>query len=463
MVDKKISMIIPDFMENKQVDFERILNEHIEAVFCELIVVTEQKQFFNKNLIKKIPVSIIEQKGEFLHSLNKAFEVAQGELLYVQSVSDSLDIGAVKRAAKLISDNYDKINISFFPQNKEDSSDMVEGLYHVMLEQKFVPGVFNFVIKKEYSKLDETLVPRASYLKFIIDAMDDTKYYGYTKQGYQKHLSGIFDPYRYEAVNSYESYCKYYDFLLEYMDKKCLETKHAPWLIQVLLIKSLDEVLMKNSLIPENYTADQKVILKRKIQQIIDLVEVKALLASGKIGRYHLVYLFTFRSNGMVVRSDAGRFGLYDGENKLFSWNKLGFYISGIEKNAGKVYIKGSFQNPISSFVTINYFLGKNGETTKIQTKDCKISYRNTPQKISDCQEYILEVSVDEDRENYFEAEVLNNKFPITIIYDKAKEEDHGEKKVVQIKEIEVIITCHDTIQIRKLSFLERCKLKFFS
>lgn len=463
MIDKKISMIIPDFMENKQVDLERILNEHIEDVFCELIVVTEEKQFFNKNLIKKIPVSIIEQKGEFLHSLNKAFEVAQGELLYVQSVSDLLDIGAVKRAANLISDNYDKINISFFPQDKEDSSDMTEGLYHVMLEQKFVPGVFNFVIKKEYGKLDETLVPRAAYLKFIIDAIDDTKYFGYTKQGCQKHLPNIFDPYKYEAVNSYEAYCRYYDFLLEYMSKEYSETKHASWLVQVLLIKSLDEVLMKNSLIPEKYTSKQKAVLKGKIQQIIDLIEVKALLASKKIGRYHLVYLCTFRSNRMVVRSDAGRFGLYDGENKLFSWDKIGFYISKMEENEGKFYIKGSFQNPISSFININYFLVKNGKKIKIQTKDSPISYRNTPQKISDCREYTLEISSNKDREYYFEAEILNNKFPVTIIYDKAKAEEHEEEKVVQIKKMEVTLTCHSTVQVRKLSLLEICKRKFFS
>ena len=84
-----------------------------------------------------------------------------------------------------------------------------------------------------------------------MDAVSEEGYFGYTKTGCQKHTKGVFDPYRYEEVNSYEAYTKYYDFLLEYMSKKQMETNHAPWLFQVALIKSLDEILMKNALIPE--------------------------------------------------------------------------------------------------------------------------------------------------------------------------------------------------------------------
>lgn len=463
MINKKISMIIPDFKEAEQDNIIKILNKQSATFFSEIIVITDEQQNFDKELIKEIPVSVIKKNSGILHCLNQAFEMVHGDFIYVQSASDSLDMHAVKRTAGLLTDNFDKINIAFFPQDKEDNSDRSEGLYHIMLEQKFIPGVFNFIIKREYCKFDESLIPRCAYLKLIMDAISKEEYFGYTKQGCQKHKENIFDPYRYESINSYEEYNKYYDFLLEYMNIKYSETNYAPWLFQAFLIKSLDEVLMKNSLIPEKYTEEQKCVLKGKIQKIIDLVEVKALLASQRIGRYHLVYLFTFRSNGMHVRSDAGRFGLYDGEDKLFSWDKIGFYVNKINKSEKKLQIKGSFENPISSFININYFLVKDGEKIKIEPKESKISYRNTPQKISDCREYILELPYDKDGEYCFEAEVLDNIFPITIIYDKVKAEEHEKEKVLQLKGLEVTFTNCSTIQAKKLSFLERCKRKFFS
>lgn len=465
MINKKISMIIPDFQESKHDNIANILNEQTAEFFCELIVITKDKKGFRKSVIdssvKGLPVSIIENKEGIQSCLNQAADMAQGELIYVQSSLDSLDIDVLERAKELLTDNYEKINIAFFPQNKEDNGKMTEGLYHAMLEQKFTPGVFNFLIKKEYCKLDTTLVPRCAYLKMVMDAVSEEGYFGYTKMGCQQHVEGVFDPYRYEEVNSYEAYTKYYDFLLEYMSKKQIETNHAPWMFQVLLIKSLDEVLMNYGLIPESYTNHQKAELRKKIQQIIDLVEVKPLLRSKKIGSYHLVYLFTFRSDGMIVRSDAGKFGLYDGEDKLFSWDKIGFYISKMKGGRGGYQISGTFQNPISDFVDIDYFLVKNGQRTKIQTKDSKLSYRKTPQKIAECREYVLELPYSQTGEYYFEAEVLKNKFPVTIVYDKAKAEKHEEEKVIQTTGMEVTIACDSTIKTRKLSFFERVKRKF--
>ena len=148
MIEKKISMIIPDFQENIHDNIADILNKETTKSFCELIVVTEKATDFDKDMVKGIPVSVIENEKGILHSLNQASKLAQGELVYVQSAFDSLDINAVKAAGEMLSDNYNKINIAFFPQNEADTSDMQEGLYHVMLEQTFMPGVFNFLIKK---------------------------------------------------------------------------------------------------------------------------------------------------------------------------------------------------------------------------------------------------------------------------------------------------------------------------
>ena len=461
MIEKKISMIIPDFQENIHDNIADILNKETKKSFCELIVVTEKATDFDKDMVKGIPVSVIENEKGILHSLNQASKMAQGELVYVQSAFDSLDIDAVKAAGEMLSDNYNKINIAFFPQNEADTSDMQEGLYHVMLEQTFMPGVFNFLIKKEYCKFDTTLVARCAYLKLFMDAVSEEGYFGYTKTGCQKHTKGVFDPYRYEEVNSYEAYTKYYDFLLEYMSKKQMETNHAPWLFQVALIKSLDEILMKNALIPEAYTGEQKAVLRGKIQQIMDLAEVKALLRSKKIGPYHIAYLFTFRSNKMTVRSDAGRFALYDGEDKLFSWEKSSFYVKKLRGAKSEYEIRGVFQNPISSFINIDYFLVENGNSIKLQTTESKLSYRKTPQKISDCREYVLKLPYSKSGEYYFEAEILNNKFPVSIIYDKMKAENHEEEKVIQTTGMEVTITCNSTIETRKLSFVERIRRKF--
>lgn len=462
MINKKISMVIPDFQENMHDNIAKILEGQISDFFCELIVISDKESDVDKSLVKGMPVSVIENKQGILSCLNQASEMAQGDFIYVQSILDSLDMDALKQSYRLLSDNSDKINITFFPQGKEDLSDMREGLYHVMLEQAFMPGVFNCIIKKEYCKFDQTLVPRSAYLKMFMDAVSEEGYFGYTKAGCQKHVDGVFDPYRYEEVNSYEAYSKYYDFLLEYMNKKCSLTNHAPWLFQVLLIKSLDEVLMKNELIPDNYTEEEKKILKDKIQQIMDLVEVKALIRSKKIGQYHLVYLFRFRSNRMTVRSDAGRFGLYDGEDKMFSWDKIGFHVSKMRGTKEGYEIRGVFQNPISSFINIDYFLVQDGETEKIQTQESKLSYRKTKQKISDCREYVLVLPYNKNGEYYFEAEIFNNKFPVAIIYDKVSAENHEEEKVIQTTGMEVTLTQQNTIETRKLSFLERCKRKFF-
>lgn len=462
MINKKISMIVPDFQENMHDNIKKILEGQISDFICELIVIADKESDVDKKLFKEMPISVIENKQGVLHCLNQAVGIAHGEFIYVQSILDSLDIDAVKKSYKLLSDNYDKINISFFPQNKEDLSDMKEGLYHVMLEQAFVPGVFNCIVKKEYCKFDEALVPRCAYLKMFMDAVSEEGYFGYTKAGCQKHIEGVFDPYKYEEVNSYETYNKYYDFLLEYMNKKCSLTNHAPWLFQVLLIKSLDEVLMKNELIPEHYTEEERAVLKNKIQQIMDLVEVKALLRSKKIGQYHLVYLFKFRSNKMVVRSDAGKFGLYDGEDKMFSWDKVSFRVSKMRGTKKGYELRGIFQNPISSFVNINYFLVQDGKTIKIQTQESKMSYRKTKQKISDCREYVLELPYSKSGKYYFEAEILNNKFPVAIVYDKVSAKNHEEAKIIQTTGMEITLTQENTIDVRKLSFLERCKRKFF-
>lgn len=463
MINKKISMIIPDFREDKQDEITKILGEETFSFFSEIIVLVKKEQNLKKEWMQQQSIEIIEKSERVLQDLNKAFKMAQGNLIYVQSIDDSLDLCAVKSAVELLTDNFDKINISFFPQNKEDKSDMAEGLYHVMLEQKFTPGVFNFVVKKECCKVDEGLLPRCAYLKLIMDAISQEGYFGYTKQGCQKHGEGIFDPYKYEAINSYEAYSRYYDFLLEYMGKKYPGTSYASWLFQGLLIKSLDEVLMRNLLIPDTYTEKQKEVLRKKIQAIMDFVEIQAIVASKKVGKYHLVYLSTFRSNKMVVRSDAGRFGLYDGEDKLFSWNDIAFHIIGVKQAEETLCIRGSFQNPISSFVKINYFLVKDGVKKQLQTRESKLSYRNTPQKISDCREYVLELPYHKSGEYYFEAEVLNNVFPITLIYNKARAKDHEEEKILQTKGMEVTFTFQNIIRARKLSLFERCKRKIFS
>ena len=103
----------------------------------------------------------------------------------------------------------------------------------------------------------------------------------------------------------------------------------------------------------------------------------------------------------------------------------------------------------------------ENGNSIKLQTTESKLSYRKTPQKISDCREYVLKLPYSKSGEYYFEAEILNNKFPVSIIYDKMKAENHEEEKVIQTTGMEVTITCNSTIETRKLSFVERIRRKF--
>ena len=401
--------------------------EKIEVIFVNDGSTDKSSDICHKYSEKYKNIKVIDKEnGGVSSARNTGIKAAKGKYIMILDADDFLSKKSIKKLVNFMDENEEDIDLAAYTiMNYRHSDKKITNHYRNQFYSKGT-GVYDL---KEYPYISQTTVNvifknEGKKNQLYDEEMhygEDEKYdtgivmkkekIGFVKEAtyyYRKHGNGQASEQLKNPLYCFDSIIEYYtSFFEKYQDK----SGKVPPYVQGLFLNCLRWRIAGDIILPYAKEDKEFDLAMKRLQKLIDKLDVKIINGHPKMDKYHKFYLINLKQAKITTEVKDEHFTIKHNNDTLEEANRVALKVNRFKIKNNKLYILGYirsiillYKEPILYYVTVS----KNGEKTKKKLDLFKSNHSlyKTKMEVTKILGFELEIDIADIKEVYFETEI---------------------------------------------------------